>query len=208
MAALTNARNSVDLMLMRGAVTPRADCIGCNTCTFHGHWYGGNHRSGGRQEGGLGETWNRGRDFPGAGAVPGFPQCDTNWSPLLQFVRSGAGVILTSPSGPLGVGVRSGSRKRNAATSSSLAGGDARRDLGAQHSADGYCRYADGRRLLSRCYTLPPIKGGVARWVFEGRPECDGVGDRESIASRHPHPVDHPSQSQRRLSAPNGYDDP
>jgi hypothetical protein len=25
---------------------------------------------------GLGETWNRGRGFPGAGSVPGFPQCD------------------------------------------------------------------------------------------------------------------------------------
>ena len=43
-------------------------------CTFHGHACGGNHCNGGRQEGGLGGTWNRGRDFPGPGAVPGSPQ--------------------------------------------------------------------------------------------------------------------------------------
>ena len=52
---------------------------------------------------GSGETWNRGRDFPGPGAVPGFPQCDTKLVSLLQPVRSGAG-----------------SRKRNAATASAL----------------------------------------------------------------------------------------
>ena len=54
---------------------------------------------GGRQEGGLGGTWNRGRDFLGPGAVPGSPSAIQMVS-LLQFVRSGVGVILTSPSGP------------------------------------------------------------------------------------------------------------
>jgi hypothetical protein len=44
--------------------------------------------------------------------------------PLPQFVRSGVGVILTSPS-CLVEGVRSGSRRRNAATPSVLAGGGA-----------------------------------------------------------------------------------
>ena len=52
-------------------------------------------------------------------------QYDFGLVSLLQVVRSGVGVILTSPSGPLGVGVRSGSRKRNAATASFLAGGGA-----------------------------------------------------------------------------------
>src|SRR5271165_2678504 len=47
-----------------------------------------------------------------------------DWSPLLQVVRSGVGVILTSPS-LLVEGVRSGSRRRNAATASPLAGGGA-----------------------------------------------------------------------------------
>jgi hypothetical protein len=81
---------------------------------------------------GLGETWNRGRDFPGPGAVPGFPQCDTKLVSLLQSVRSGAGVIPTSPSGPLGVGVRSGSRRRNGPDTSTQAGRGARPE---SHSA-------------------------------------------------------------------------
>ena len=64
--------------------------------------------------------------FPGHGYGE-FPHLFLNYFPLLHFERSGAGVILTSPSGPLGVGVRSGSRKRNAATPSSQAGGGAGR---------------------------------------------------------------------------------
>jgi hypothetical protein len=68
-------------------------------CTFPGHRYGEDRHLGGRQEGGLGETWNRGRDFPGPGAVPGSPPVRFQIGiPLLQFVRSGVGVILTSAS--------------------------------------------------------------------------------------------------------------
>jgi hypothetical protein len=62
--------------------------------------------------------------FSGAGGVPGFPPVISNNIPLLQLVRSGVGVILTSPS-LLVEGVRSGSRRRNAATPSVLARGGA-----------------------------------------------------------------------------------
>ena len=51
-------------------------------------------------------------------------------------------MIPTSPSGPLGVGVRSGSRKRNAATTSSLAG-----------SVQGHSQRYIGPHLRRRCYT-------------------------------------------------------
>ncbi len=75
---------------------------------------------GGRK--GSGGTWNRGRDFPGPGAVPGSPSAISDWSSLLHVLRSVVVVILTSPS-LLVEGVRSGSRRRSAASASALAGG-------------------------------------------------------------------------------------
>jgi hypothetical protein len=84
-------------------------------CTFRGHECGGNHRCfSGRQERGSGGKPGTGPCFSGAGGVPGFPPVNSELFPLLQFVRSGVGGILTSPS-CLVEGVRSGSRRRNAA---------------------------------------------------------------------------------------------
>ena len=71
--------------------------------------------------GAWGETSNRAVIFRGRGGS-GFPPSNFKLYPLLQFVRSAVGVILTSPS-LLVEGVRSGSRRRNAATASVLAGG-------------------------------------------------------------------------------------
>ena len=70
--------------------------------------------------GGLGEP-RTGACFPGPGGFWVSPQSIPDWSPLLHVLRSGVGVILTSPS-LLVEGVRSGSRRRNAATASPLAG--------------------------------------------------------------------------------------
>ena len=71
----------------------------------------------------LGETWNWAVILRGRGGS-GFPPSYSEFFPLLQFVRSGVGGILTSPS-CLVEGVRSGSRRRNAATASPLARGGA-----------------------------------------------------------------------------------
>jgi hypothetical protein len=92
-------------------------------CTFRRYEDGEDPRAfRGRQEEGPGGKPGTGPCFSGAGGVPGVPPVIENNIPLLQFVRSGVGVILTSPS-LLVEGVRSGSRRRNAATPSSLAGG-------------------------------------------------------------------------------------
>jgi hypothetical protein len=94
-------------------------------CTFRRYEDGEDPRGfPGRQEEGPGGKPGTGPCFSGAGGVPGFPPVIENNIPLLQFVRSGVGVILTSPS-LLVEGVRSGSRRRNAATPSPLARGGA-----------------------------------------------------------------------------------
>ncbi len=68
----------------------------------------------------------------------------TDRSTLLHIVRSGVGVILTSPS-LLVEGVRSGSRRRNAATPSPLAGGETGPETRRLAPAWRARRYAAGR---------------------------------------------------------------
>ena len=89
-------------------------------CTFPGHLCG-RVSCRGRQEG-LGATWNRGRDFPGPGAVPGFPVRFRIGPPCCLFTRT------VEPSVPdhallLCEGVWSGTRRRRGASASAQAGG-------------------------------------------------------------------------------------
>jgi hypothetical protein len=84
----------------------------------------------GGRKGGLGGNLEPGRVFRGRGGS-GFPPSQFRIVPLLQFVRSGVGGILTSPS-CLVEGVRSGSRRRNAATASVLVEGTPGRNRGVQ----------------------------------------------------------------------------
>jgi hypothetical protein len=103
---------------------PRS-CVLVLLANFHGHGVRRAPRCfrGGRK-GGLGGNLEPGRDFPGPGGFRVSPQSNSELFPLLLFVRSGVGGILTSPS-CLVEGVRSGSRRRNAATASAQAGGGA-----------------------------------------------------------------------------------
>ena len=132
---------------------------------------------GGRR--GFGGTWNRGRDFPGGGGGSGFPQVIPDWSLLLHLVRSGVGVILTSPS-LLVEGVRSGSRRRNAATASALAGGESGRNRGAQRPHGQMLRYAAGGRSL---YGQRARPGRVLPYAGKATRAADGITNR----AIHPH---------------------
>jgi hypothetical protein len=57
-----------------GHSSPVIDAAGTGVhSAFPGHWCGGVRRCFRGEEGGVWGTWNRGRDFPGPGAVPGSP---------------------------------------------------------------------------------------------------------------------------------------
>jgi hypothetical protein len=74
-------------------------------------------------------------------------------------------VIPTSPSGPLGVGVRSGSRKRNAATASVLAGGGTRSDRQRiVHAPAASCYVASGCAMCDQRADLPHITAWLSSW--------------------------------------------
>jgi hypothetical protein len=85
----------------------------------------------GRQEWGLGKTWNRAVVFQGRGS--GFsPSAFPDWSPLLPvYSRSRAAVFPTSPSCSIG-GVRPGTWRRRGASASAQAEGEPRRKRGAR----------------------------------------------------------------------------
>jgi len=87
--------------------------------------------------------------LPGREGVPGFPpSAFPDWSPSCLFTR-GAQPFLTSLSGPLGVGVRSGTPRRCAASPSAQAGGGPRRKRGAQRPHTRALRCTGGVRGVS-----------------------------------------------------------
>jgi hypothetical protein len=90
-------------------------------CAFLSHRHGENCRAGEAGKGVWGKTWNRAAW--GARGVPGFPPVRFRIGPPSCWSRSRAVVFPTSPSGPLGVGVRSGTWRRRAASASAQAGG-------------------------------------------------------------------------------------
>ncbi len=97
---------------------------------------------------GLGEPGTGAVIFRGRGRFR-VPPVITDWSSLLHVVRSAVGVILTSPS-LLVEGVRSGSRRRNAATASSLAGGMPGYVGGAQRRMGWRCTMWPVYRVMTR----------------------------------------------------------
>jgi len=109
--------------------------------------------------------------FSGGGGGSGFPPVLHQFVSLLLFVRSGAVVIPTSPSGPLGVGVRSGSRKRNAATASSLVKRLQEWNRVTQRLGHGY---ASRRRVCSHYKLLHAIYGEDGRELRSERYQTIG----------------------------------
>ena len=99
-----------------------------------------------------------------------FPSAILDWSPLLHVVRSGVGVILTSPS-LLVEGVRSGSRRRNAATASVAGRRGSARNRGLQRPA-GWSRHcAVGMWGMPGTCAGGRAKPGIAQRAFRPRPQ-------------------------------------
>ncbi len=101
----------------------------------------------------ISEGGRRGLGEPGTGAVIfrgrgrfRVPPAIPDWYPSCQFVRSGAGVILTSAARS---GVRSGSRKRNAATASVLVEGLLASVVGAYRPPQPMAQSTSAEQLLS-----------------------------------------------------------
>jgi hypothetical protein len=90
-------------------------------CAFLSHRHGENCRAGEAGKGVWGKTWNRAAW--GARGVPRFPPVRFRIGPPSCWSRSRAVVFPTSPSGPLGVGVRSGTRRRRGASALAQAAG-------------------------------------------------------------------------------------
>jgi len=117
------------------------------------------------------ESGGPGEHRTGVWAVLGSPVRFWIGLPSYMLLRSGVGVILTSPS-LLVEGVRSGSQRRNAATAPPLAGGVPNRDRGAQRPY--------GRAL--RCAVLPVCGGMPAHLRMARRGPTRRKGD---IATRY-----------------------
>ena len=78
---------------------------------------------GGGRNGGLGENLEPGRDFAGPGGFRVFPSAFPDWSPLLSVYSCSRAVVFPTSTTLLFERLRSGTRRRRAASASAQAAG-------------------------------------------------------------------------------------